>query len=118
MAKYIKKPIVIVIEAFRYGIDDRPDWFQDKVTSNEIITYCGDELSSPFQRSTNLWCEIHTLEGRMKASYGDYIVEDANGDIFSCRPEIFEMLYEPADEVDKMVEKEMEQLRAIREDKG
>jgi hypothetical protein len=35
--EYRKKPVVI--EAFRMGIDARPDWFQDKVTSNDITTY-------------------------------------------------------------------------------
>ena len=26
-------------EAFRYGIDDRPDWFMDEVSANRIITF-------------------------------------------------------------------------------
>ena len=51
--KYRKRPIVV--EAFRYYIDPRPDWFQDKVTLNEIITY-------------ETHCEINTLEGVMLGS--------------------------------------------------
>lgn len=100
--KYRKKPVVI--EAFRYGIDGRPDWFQDKVTNNEIITHCGDELSSPFQRATNLWCEIPTLEGTMKGNYSDYIIKGINGEVYPCKAEIFHKTYE-------MVEGE--ELRAI-----
>ncbi|HDR7263618.1 hypothetical protein [Bacillus sp. CH_203] len=92
MTKYKKKPVVI--EAFKYGVDGRPDWFQDKVTSNEITTHCGEELSNPFERSTNLWCEIHTLEGRMKGAYGDYIIKGVNGEIYPCRADIFEKTYE------------------------
>ena len=35
--KYRKIPIEI--EAFRLGIDFIPDWFMDKVSSNEIILH-------------------------------------------------------------------------------
>jgi len=33
------RSIPIIIEAFRYNIDPRPDWFQDEVTKNTILTY-------------------------------------------------------------------------------
>lgn len=52
VSKYRKKPIVI--EAFMYGIEPCPYWFQHKVSTNEIITL------------GNV-CHIHTLEGVMKA---------------------------------------------------
>jgi hypothetical protein len=92
MGLYRKKPVTI--EAFRYGIDGRPDWFQDKVSSNDIITYCDEEVSSPFQKSDKLWCEINTLEGVMRGEYGDYIIKGVQGEIYPCKPDIFEMTYE------------------------
>lgn len=78
--KYRKKPVVI--EAFRYYIDPRPDWFQDKVTLNEIITY-------------ETHCEINTLEGVMRGEYGDYIIQGVMGEIYPCKSNIFELTYEP-----------------------
>jgi len=81
--KYRKKPIVI--EAFRFRIDNCPDWFMDKVTTNEIIT-------SPEK------CDIHTLEGVMTASKGDYIIRGIAGEIYPCKPDIFEASYEPVTE--------------------
>ena len=39
--KYRKKPVVI--EAFRMGIDPRPDWFQSEVAKNRIITDLTDD---------------------------------------------------------------------------
>ena len=33
---------------------------------------------------------IHTLEGDMKASVGDYIIIGVNGEQYPCKPDIFE----------------------------
>lgn len=98
MARYRKKPVVI--EAFRMGIDARPDWFQDKVSDNEIITYrCEDEEDEgPFSFSKT-YCVIKTLEGDMRGEYGDYIIQGVNGEIYPCKPDIFEKTYEFVEEV-------------------
>lgn len=82
--KYRKKPIVI--EAFKYNIDPRPDWFQDKVTTNEIVTYPDDS------------CWIKTLEGTMQGLKGDYIIKGVAGEIYPCRADIFNATYESVDE--------------------
>lgn len=37
---------------------------------------------------------IHTLEGDMKASVGDYIITGVNGERYPCKPDIFEKTYE------------------------
>jgi hypothetical protein len=90
MAQYRKKPVVI--EAFRYGIDNRPDWFNDKVTANEIVTYLGYDIMK--DRPSDFYCEIKTLEGIMRGEYGDYIIQGVKGEIYPCKPDIFEMTYE------------------------
>lgn len=38
---------------------------------------------------------IHTLEGDMKASKGDYIITGVQGEQYPCKPDIFEKTYEP-----------------------
>lgn len=38
---------------------------------------------------------IHTMEGDMKASPGDYIITGVNGERYPCKPDIFEKTYEP-----------------------
>jgi hypothetical protein len=81
--KYKKKPVVI--EAFRYWIDNRPDWFCDKVSSNEIITY-------------PTHCEINTLEGVMRGEVGDYIIQGVQGEVYPCKPDIFEQTYEKVED--------------------
>ena len=37
---------------------------------------------------------IHTLEGDMKASVGDYIITGVNGEQYPCKPDIFKKTYE------------------------
>ena len=88
MAQYRKRPVVI--EAFQYGIDNRPDWFCDKVTSNDIITHIGTDI----KETQDYYCEIKTLEGIMTGQLGDFIIQGVSGEIYPCKPDIFEKTYE------------------------
>lgn len=38
---------------------------------------------------------IHTFEGDMTASPGDYIITGVNGEKYPCKPDIFARTYEP-----------------------
>lgn len=37
--------------------------------------------------------EIETLEGTMKANKGDWIIKGVKGEIYPCKPDVFEMTY-------------------------
>ncbi len=37
---------------------------------------------------------IHTLEGTMTASIGDWIIRGVKGELYPCKPDIFEATYE------------------------
>lgn len=37
---------------------------------------------------------IETLEGVMKAEIGDIIIEGVNGELYPCKPDIFEKTYD------------------------
>lgn len=76
---YRKRPVVI--SAFRYWEEPRPDWFCDRVSANEIVTY-------------PTHCEIQTLEGVMRGERGDFIIQGVKGEIYPCKPDIFEATYE------------------------
>jgi len=41
---------------------------------------------------------IETLEGRMLAEPGDWIITGLKGERYPCKPDIFEMTYEPVPE--------------------
>jgi hypothetical protein len=38
---------------------------------------------------------IHTLEGTMTASPGDWVIKGVSGEFYPCKPDIFEATYEP-----------------------
>lgn len=81
--KFRKKPVVI--EAFRYYIDPRPDWFCDRVSDSSITTF-------------ESHCLIKTLEGEMRGDVGDYIIQGVKKEIYPCKSDIFEMTYERVEE--------------------
>ena len=91
--KYRKKPIVV--EAFRMGIDPIPKWFteQNRFSSVRLSYISTDEIKA----------EIVTPEGTMEAHSGDYIIRGVKGEIYPCKPDIFEMTYEKVMPYEKMM---------------
>lgn len=84
--KYKKKPVVI--EAVKWNgdkISEVTDWIS-KALDAGVIMRLGNEV------------KIHTLEGIMTASSGDYIIKGVNGEIYPCKPDIFEKTYDIAKE--------------------
>lgn len=77
--KYRKKPVVI--EAIKYVRDE------DFIAEYEELTG-----SKPYMLGNKL--TIGTLEGDMTASVGDYIIKGVQGEIYPCKPDIFEQTYE------------------------
>ncbi len=41
---------------------------------------------------------IGTLEGEHLISWGDWIIQGVKGEIYPCKPDIFEMTYEPVED--------------------
>lgn len=68
--KFRKKPVIV--EAFKFYVDNIPDWFMDKVSSNDIILRNCDYNKYSIEEA---YCEINTLEGVMIGRGGDYIIK-------------------------------------------
>lgn len=88
MAQYRKMPIVI--EAFRWTGDrdqtEDPVWIVDAIKRGEVY----------FQGGAAPYLTIETLEGKMRAVPGDWIIRGVKGEIYPCKPDIFAATYEPA----------------------
>jgi hypothetical protein len=88
MAKYRKKPIVT--EAFKWtgGPDqiEDPDWIIEALRKDEVAIYSNG--------GKDIYMTIETLEGTMTANVGDYVIRGINGEIYPCKPDIFEKTYE------------------------
>jgi hypothetical protein len=78
--KYRKKPVVIEAWQWNCQVTDgpMPDWLlsvaQGTADLRELI--------------------IPTLEGKLTASPGDWIIRGIKGEVYPCKPDIFEATYE------------------------
>ena len=73
MSKYRKRPVVV--DAFQ--------WFagEDIIEGMEW----GSDRMLPY---------IETLEGKMYVSPGDYVITGVKGELYPCKPDVFEASYE------------------------
>ena len=83
MAQYRKKPVVI--EAIQ--LEDLEVYTLMSIQhlvglGKDIFEVKGDGLI------------IKTLEGDMRASIGDWIIRGVQGELYPCKPDIFEKTYE------------------------
>lgn len=88
--KYRKRPVVI--EAFQFDGDFMdsngnyyvPEWAV-KAFQQGVLYFEGADLF------------VKTLEGIHAASCGDYIIKGVKGELYPCKPDVFEMTYERAE---------------------
>ena len=87
--KYRKKPVVI--EAIKwngiaFALGEMPDWFI-KALHKDMPT------TGAIKRDEDKLL-IGTLEGVMTANPNDWIIQGVKGEIYPCKPDIFEATYE------------------------
>ena len=85
MAKYRKKPVVI--EAMQFTKD----------SFDECCEFIGEENLNDGTSKDECYIGIITLEGEHDANEGDWIIQGVKGEFYPCKPDIFEMTYEPVE---------------------
>jgi hypothetical protein len=83
--EYLSKPVrkrALLFTGDSKNIDAIRVWLGDFFVGTKMFN---DEVVS---------LTIHTLEGELEASVGDYIVEGIAGEFYACKPDIFESSYE------------------------
>lgn len=81
-----KKPVVI--QAFQLGTDVIPAWFVERLESGDAAI--GDGTGA----DAVMFAEIKTLEGTMRADKDDFVIRGVKGEIYPCKPDIFQATYE------------------------
>jgi hypothetical protein len=81
---YRKKPVVI--EAYQFAVEMTPEWAAE--------AYVNGVLWDTADNEAGIELHIETLEGEMVAEQGDFIIKGVHGEIYSCKPDIFEETYE------------------------
>ena len=87
--KYRKKPIVI--EAEQFVVYSNRNEKQFKITVNGV-------LFPIYKDEKGFHILIPTEEGIMRADNLDWIIRGVKGEIYPCKPDIFEKTYEPVNE--------------------
>lgn len=85
MPKYRKKPVVV--EAVKWD---------GKLTTIEPLM-AGSTCEVVEQNFLEDDLIIPTLEGKMTANVGDWIIKGVKGELYPCKPDIFEATYELAE---------------------
>jgi len=87
--KYRKKPVVIEAQQFTFEAKNQVySWATSKQMNVQPSV---DHTGNPVLR-------IPTLEGEMTAPLNDFIICGVNGELYPCKPDIFEKTYEPVEE--------------------
>lgn len=83
MARYRKRPVIVEAFLWTGGIDqvEDPEWIVTAIKEDRVWFEQGRLL-------------IATLEGIHKARVGDYIIQGVQGEMYPCKPDIFEQTYE------------------------
>lgn len=84
---YIKKPVAIEAVQWDGSAEKASDIIDWILSSGGTAVYGCD---SPLCTLTDLHSiSISTLEGRMEARAGDYIIKGIKGEFYPCKPDIF-----------------------------
>ena len=80
--KYRKKPVII----------DAVLWDGRSGSIFSLAPF--ENVTEPPIVNEDKTLDIVTLEGTMTANIGDWIIRGVNGEIYPCKPDIFEKTYE------------------------
>lgn len=84
MGKYRKKPVII--DAIR--------WDGTAECLEQIKTELGTRGLGNAIEGLDRKLRIDTLEGTMRANLGDMVIRGVKGELYPCKPDIFESTYE------------------------
>ena len=90
MKKFRKKPVVI--KAIHFTDKNKDMVYNTLSVIKQNIT--------PFFNKDVSCLIIPTLEGEMVANLGDWIIQGIKGELYPCKPDIFEQTYEEVSETE------------------
>ena len=84
--QYRKKPVVIDAIQLDNNQSQIIAWIESLPEGSYEVRFCGDGTLT-----------IPTLEGEMTAQQGDWLIRGVKGELYPCKPDIFEATYSLAD---------------------
>lgn len=91
MIRYKKRPVVVDAIQWIGDIEEIFDWMDITTDGNGTgLTYVDDGSGSHLR--------VHTLEGSLTVSLFDWIICGIEGELYPCKPDIFNKTYEAVEE--------------------
>ena len=97
MPKYRKKPVVVEADVYKEGMEDGYLVYETEYLDESWYYFVTKDEYDP-NVHTVVKPAIKTLEGWHEISEGDYIITGIKGERYPCKPDIFELTYEPVEE--------------------
>jgi hypothetical protein len=95
MVRYRKKPVEI--DAVKWTGENHREMFDfltNYTKTDKPLEVTGDNFYIDHSKVEG-GLIIKTLEGEHLASIGDYVIKGVKGEFYPCKPDIFELTYEP-----------------------
>ena len=96
--KFRKKPVEIeafqMTEARRWDNSEWPEWLNEawnKEIGEDNSLWC--DVDTP-----NTFLHISTMEGVLNVTWDDWIIKGVKGELYPCKPDIFEATYDEVTE--------------------
>lgn len=95
-AKWRKKPVVVEARQITdaAALFDIMRWIDSN--GGRVKEWCWDDLDGPVEPAER-YIDIKTLEGVIRASESDWVIQGVAGEFYPCKPDIFAATYEAAD---------------------
>lgn len=92
MPMFRKKPVVIEAEQFT---EERAFECLDESKAFAFGLHVSGSWHSATKKLHRASISIRTTEGTMRADIGDWIICGVNGELYPCKPDVFEKSYDP-----------------------
>ena len=96
MGKFRKKPVEIEAVQLTYENILNNGTPENTLLEN-FIQSTKMQLFVTYDIKDSQYALIETLEGTMRANANDWIIKGVNGELYPCKPDIFEKTYEPVE---------------------
>jgi hypothetical protein len=90
MPKFRKRPVDIEAWHTVAGLSEAPPWVNDAILKGKDFE--GGIWGTNRDGGTLF---VNTAEGPLRISHGDWIIRGIKGELYPCKPDIFEATYEP-----------------------
>lgn len=78
----------VTVEAFRFGVDAEPFWWEEQIISGESASQWLGRDGQPIS------AQIETLRGLKNVYPGDWVIRHSNGELSTLKHEAFKVTYD------------------------